>query len=184
MTREQWLLAAIDRLRPDFERAGEPIPEVVRVSVGFPKGSRTAIGQCWSPETVDDKTPAIFISPVLVEPVAVLKTLTHELVHAVGRMNHGADFGGLAGKVGLVRPWKHSTLSEEGSVRVNALAEELGPYDHAGINLAGRTVAKQTTRMLKAECEADGYTVRLTRKWIDDLGLPTCPCGTELVLAS
>lgn len=36
---------------------------------------------------------------------------------------------------------------------------------------------KQTTRMLKCTCrdEACGYTARITRKWIDELGAPICP---------
>ena len=182
MTREAWLLQAIDLIRPDFERAGAPIP-VVRVSVGWPMGSRKIIGQCAPAEMVDDKKPAIFISPVLVEPTKVLKTLIHECVHATGIGGHRAgDFGKLAGQLGLVAPWKSSTLGEDGLLRVNALAEELGPYDHAGINVAERGKV-QTTRMLKAECHDDGYTVRLTRKWIDSMGFPTCPCSAELVPA-
>lgn len=41
---------------------------------------------------------------------------------------------------------------------------------------------KQTTRLLKAACahqdegeDACGYTVRVTRKWVDQLGAPHCP---------
>jgi len=41
---------------------------------------------------------------------------------------------------------------------------------------------KQSTRLLKAACEhrdegadACGYTVRVTRKWVDQLGAPHCP---------
>jgi hypothetical protein len=34
--------------------------------------------------------------------------------------------------------------------------------------------------MLKALCPVDGYTMRLTRKWIDELGWPVCPCGETL----
>jgi hypothetical protein len=185
MTREQWLLAAIDELRPDFEAAGSPIPDKVRVSVGWPKGSRTAIGQCVLPEAVDDKTPAVFVSPVLSEPGAVLKTLIHELVHATGIRGHKAsDFGRLGLKVGLVAPWKSSTLSDGGWGRVNALALKLGPFDHSAITIgSGTGEVKQSTRMLKAACSDDGYTVRLTKKWIESMGFPTCPCGEELVPA-
>jgi hypothetical protein len=28
---------------------------------------------------------------------------------------------------------------------------------------------------LKAECGDCGYTVRVTRKWVDDVGVPHCP---------
>jgi hypothetical protein len=36
----------------------------------------------------------------------------------------------------------------------------------------------QTTRMKKAVCDC-GYTVRLTKKWMDEVGLPICPGGTS-----
>lgn len=38
---------------------------------------------------------------------------------------------------------------------------------------------KQTTRMKKCMCPKCGYTARIAAKWIQ-VGLPTCPCGTEL----
>lgn len=31
-------------------------------------------------------------------------------------------------------------------------------------------------RLRKAQCDACGYTVRVTRSWLE-VGLPTCPCG-------
>jgi hypothetical protein len=34
---------------------------------------------------------------------------------------------------------------------------------------------KRTTRLLKCECEACGYTARVTRKWVDEAGAPICP---------
>ena len=33
---------------------------------------------------------------------------------------------------------------------------------------------KQTTRLLKCQCDICGYTVRVTRKWLD-IGAPHCP---------
>ena len=34
-------------------------------------------------------------------------------------------------------------------------------------------------RQLKAVCKECGYTVRVTRKWLN-IGVPVCPCGTEM----
>lgn len=71
------------------------------------------------------------------------------------------------------------------------MALQLGPYPHA--RLIDLDTKKQTTRMLKAvcpneECEIRAqaendkpYTVRLTALWAE-LGMPTCPCGTEMTL--
>ena len=33
--------------------------------------------------------------------------------------------------------------------------------------------------MLKAECDSCGMVVRTTRKWIEEVGLPTCACGGQ-----
>lgn len=39
--------------------------------------------------------------------------------------------------------------------------------------------AKKPTRLRKVTCESCGYTVRMARSWMA-VGLPTCPCGTEM----
>lgn len=36
-----------------------------------------------------------------------------------------------------------------------------------------------TTRLRKVTCERCGYTVRMARSWME-VGLPVCPCGTEM----
>ena len=41
---------------------------------------------------------------------------------------------------------------------------------------------KQSSRLLKAECESCGYTVRVTRKWVDQVGAPHCPTHGEMSL--
>ena len=38
----------------------------------------------------------------------------------------------------------------------------------------------QSTRLWKARCEVDGYTVRITRKWLGSLGPPHCPMHGEM----
>ena len=56
----------------------------------------------------------------------------------------------------------------------------LGEYPHAilgGENSGGK---KQSTRLIKCECEC-GYNVRITRKWLNDLGAPICPsCNIQM----
>ena len=61
--------------------------------------------------------------------------------------------------------------------RLNILFVQLGPYPHAV--LSGQNHKKQGTRLLKCECLVCGYTVRITQKWIDDVGLPVCPNATH-----
>jgi len=39
---------------------------------------------------------------------------------------------------------------------------------------------KQGCRLLKVVCEC-GCVVRMTRKWLDEVGPPTCGCGSAMV---
>jgi len=65
--------------------------------------SRRVIGQCWSTQSSSAGVNEIFISPKLADPVEVLDTLTHELVHAVDncKHKHGKEFKAIAKKIGL-----------------------------------------------------------------------------------
>jgi hypothetical protein len=179
-TREAWLEAAVDGLRPLFESVGAPLPQV-RVSVGWARGSRKAIGQCWDASATEDGVAQIFISPSLVDLVGtpiedegeakagVLDVLLHEAIHAAIGNEH-----------------KHGTRPTGACcVRLSALAETLGPWPHGKITAQPK---KQTTRMIKVVCkeegcECGGYAVRTTSKWLD-VGVPTCPFGGEMEVAS
>jgi hypothetical protein len=47
---------------------------------------------------------------------------------------------------------------------------------HAALGFgASSAPPKQKARLLKAECGDCGYTVRVTRKWVDEAGAPHCP---------
>ena len=60
--------------------------------------------------------------------------------------------------------------------RLHALSADLGPYPHAVLT-GGDGRKKQTTRMLKVQCEDCGCLARMTRQWLDSAGAPTCGCG-------
>lgn len=200
LTREGWLAAAVEHLRKDFAEAGEPLPPKVNVSVGWPGGrgnKANVIGQCWHPSACADKAPAIFVSPRLSDPVDVLAVLVHELVHAAGHQGHRKGFRRLALAVGLTGRMTATVPTEELATYLRGLANRLGPYGHAAIQdrstvrLPGvpggkdgdpeprMGTPKQTTRMLKLECPCCGYTVRTTRKWLEQ-GLPRCPSSVRL----
>ena len=181
MTREEWLNKALDEMRPWFEEAGDPLPEKIRVSVGWMGGrgrKSSTIGQCWRPEQVADGTPAIFIVPTLNDPIRILDVLVHEGVHAAGKFNHRKEFSTLAKTLGLEKPWTATVAGPELKEKLTALAEKLGDFDHAAIKTSA--MQRQTTRLLKVVCPDDGYIARITKKWIDEMGFPTCPCGEEM----
>lgn len=38
-------------------------------------------------------------------------------------------------------------------------------------------LASQKSRLLRVSCRSCGYVCRVTRKWLDDVGPPLCPCN-------
>lgn len=189
MNREAWLAAAVLDLRTDFEAVGLDLPGIVHVSVGWPStggtgkaGGSKAIGQCWCGTASADGAPHVFISPLLGEPLTALETLVHELAHAaVGtKAKHGPVFKRAAMALGLEGKATSTFAGAMLKERLAALAEHLGPYPHAPLSLPDKE-SKQSTRLLKAECGC-GYIIRVTRKWVDQSGLPTCACGGEFAM--
>lgn len=184
-TREQWLERAAASIRESV------IPQLTghrwRVSCGWPHKAavaRTArrVGECWYPEhSTDRQSHNLFISPVLQDPVEVLETLAHELIHVAAGPNvgHKGAFVKIAKSIGFKAPWTTTPATPELIERLNGLLVNLGPYPHAAIDKRGRK--KQGTRLLKVVCGACGYTIRTTQQWID-IGLPTCACGSEMTL--
>ena len=186
MIREDWLQQMIDLLRPDFEQIGAPLPEKIRVSCGFPSKSALAnkarrIGECWGVESSEDKSFQVFISPLLKESIEVTATLVHELVHtAVGiDCKHRGPFRRVAKAIGLEGKMTATVAGEALQTRLKELIEQLGDYPHARL-VASNRPKTQTTRMLKVTCQQCGCVVRMTRKWLDEAGLPTCGCGGEM----
>ena len=184
--REDWLQQMIDLLRPDFDAVGAPLPEKIRVSCGFPSKSALAkkarrIGECWGVESSEDKSFQVFVSPVLCESVEVAGTLVHELVHAaVGiECKHRGAFPKIAKAIGLEGKMTETTVGEGLVAKLKELIAKLGEYPHARL-VAANKPKTQTTRMLKVICKECGCVLRMTRKWLEDAGLPTCGCGGEM----
>jgi len=187
-TREEWLRAAVDRLRPTFAAQGNPLPPALQVSVGFPSVGALArrtrrVGECWSPQASLDGLHQLFISPLLGEPVLVLAVLAHELVHAaVGTpARHGPRFRRAALALGLRGRMTATVAGPDLQARLEELSRLLGDFPHAGLLARDPDRRKQGTRLLKIVCPSCGYTARTTAKWIGT-GLPTCPCGTTMRL--
>lgn len=182
-TREDWLTRAVDALRPHFAESGHPVPDAVRVSVGWPRASRKAIGQCWKRSAAKDGVSQVFISPVLASSLDALDTLAHELLHAAidPHGGHGGLFVTARKAIGLTAG-KPTCAGAGPELRalLTKIAGKLGEYPHAALNPA--EVTKQTTRLVKVECRSCGYIARVTRKWLDNAGAPLCPCNERPML--
>jgi hypothetical protein len=182
LTREQWLTNAVVEMEPLFTRAGYTIP-AVRVSCGFPYASKKALGQCWDKSAASDKVAQLFVAPQVKDelaPQGVLSILVHEVVHGVvgNDQGHNGVFGKCARAVGLEGKLTQTVASAALIEEMKGWMEKLGEYPHAMLNPGGRPTKKQTTRMVKCECETCGYVARTSAKWLD-VGAPVCPCNMQ-----
>lgn len=205
MNREGWLTEATQALYEQFLKPqGLRFTGPVRVSCGFPCRRATSksngrIGECHAPTASADGTREIMIHPKLAHPLdgshndgyGVLPTLLHELIHACmdPGVGHKAKFAKAAVEAGLEgKPTSTYATDPEIREKLQAIADKLGKYPHASLDASGGKV--QTTRLLKVMCvdcgyvneQGNGYTTRTTRTWIEDAGLPICPCGNTMSL--
>ncbi|MDQ6866887.1 MAG: SprT-like domain-containing protein [Pseudomonadota bacterium] len=189
-SRESYLRAATNELRPYFAKHGLILPEKIRFAIAFTSHGKKGkvAGECWHAGASDDGHHEIIIRADFADPAEVLGILTHELVHAAlpPDVKHGKEFREAALRIGLEGPMRHAMPGAVLKERLNDLASSLGPFPHGRLNfdrvtLAGEVVAdrpkKQGTRMLKAEClgAGCGYTVRVAARWIKECGPPHCP---------
>jgi hypothetical protein len=183
MTREEWLNKAALEMKWMVIDAGGYDYIAPLISVGFPKGSRgkssaNAIGQCWDKSVSQDKQRShIFIIPTMTESVEVMAVLLHELVHAsVGtKCGHRGPFRKVAMATGLEGKMTATVPGETLKLKLELLRRKLGDYPHTALKPVQRGLVG--SRMLKVECHECGCVARMTRKWLNECGLPTCGCG-------
>lgn len=140
-TREAWLLAATNAMRPWFEEHAAPLPEKLQVATSWPlsrskRESTETIGQCFGATWTQDGTINVVVSPVLGEPVRVLDVLLHELCHAAlpAGTKHGKAFVDLAQRKFGLEGKPTATVCAAGSPlakRLEKLAGRLGAYPHS-----------------------------------------------------
>lgn len=128
--------------------------------------------------TSSDRRFEIFVSPELgdaEQTSRIIGVAAHELVHAtVGTTaGHRKPFKLCALAIGLTGPMTATGESPEFVAWVNDIVvPRIGPYPAGRITW---THKKQTTRLIKCECNVCNYPVRTTRQWIDGHGTPHCP---------
>lgn len=173
-TREGWLQAAADLLRPMIDASGAAVPPV-RLSMGFPKrgGSGHVLGDCWGGDIVADSIPTIHVSPYLSDPARVLDVLAHELIHAaVGpKCGHRGEFKRVAVNLGLEGKMTATVAGEALRARLNGLLSGLGPLPHAALIKRERGSVGSRLRLWECPC---GIKLRVGR---DDLDVTCNACG-------
>lgn len=180
--REAWLKACAEKMNAALFDGRMP---PYRVTCGWPsrgalgKKNKT-IGQCFYPSASGDSKNELIISMYLDDPMEVAATLAHEMIHAiVGHdAGHKGPFRHLALDIGLEGKMTATRAGETFKRSLQPILDDLGPYPHAKLDPRAKA-SKQSTRLIKAECDC-GYNVRITKKWIDEVGPPLCPMHGEM----
>jgi hypothetical protein len=156
-----------EKQRPEF-----------RVSLGFPKHTRggKAIAVCFNRASSTDGVNEIFINPEIDEPIQILESCVHELIHAVDDCvsGHKGFFARVAREVGLEGPLTATVAGNNLAKRLNDFAELLGAFPH---HKMVATHKKDGTRQLKVECSECGFLFRTSRKQVSRIRHDAaCPC--------
>jgi hypothetical protein len=197
--RESWLNDVAGRLRPAFAQLGAPLPDRLRIAIGFPStGQRAkATGECWDSTASADGTFEILIRPDLAEAdgvlaLAVAAALAHELVHAaVGiQAGKGPAFRRVALGIGLIGLMRATAPGPAFLALVQPILDAVGLLPHARLQTDRKSAEvdpegeeattntrprKQANRHVKCACTTCGYLTRTARKWLDQVGPPHCP---------
>lgn len=204
MNREGWLTAFAEAIAPVIkQRTGHTVPmHKIRLSCSFPMGRSTpnkngklTTGECVHGDTHKSGLHELMINPLKSEIIrddghGIAETVIHELIHASLNkgVGHKAPFARAAKLMGLEGKPTATNAGPELVKTIRTITDKIGPYPHKAID--GDWGRKQTTRLLKVQCtdcgyineQGNGYTARITMTWIENAGLPTCPCGATMSL--
>jgi len=188
MTREEWLTSVAKLAEPIFNEADLTFPERWRVTCGFPCKNATGankrrVGECHSSRMSADGSFEMFVTPMVAGNADAIKILLHEMVHACVGTEHGhrKPFSQACKALGFVgKPTQAEPGDEDWKPFFDLAVESFGEYPHAKLDVSN--MKKQSTRMVKVACPC-GCSLRMTRKWIDEVGTPTCGCGEQMEVA-
>lgn len=188
MSREEWLKRAVRVLRPLLERKAKvTMRKRWQVSMSL-TSKKTAIGQCWYDQaSASGKTCNLFVSPVHADPVEILDTLLHEMVHAalpVG-VHHGKKFKDACQAIGLTKgkPTEAAAGPELRAILVR-VASFLGPLRHDALtpSYGGRSGSKGGYWPVFVSPADERYRIQISARALEELGPPICPITRELMV--
>lgn len=187
-TREDWLKAATDLLQKKVEAHGK-LPKKLHFLCSWAYGSKTAIGSTYGTAWTKDKSTYISISPVLDDPLQVLATLVHELIHAImPDVNHGPLFKKAALACGLEGKMRATHAGEELVEELKKMSKTLGAYPHEKMMPAskdGKPEPKKGKAQVRYESPVDEkYAVWITPVQVEAHGAPICPISKQPMVAT
>ena len=181
MTREEWLRRFVRRARPVFEADGLTIPERLFVGVGLL--DRRAVGRTYSDKLSSVGAVEITVEQTRDSTVEVAGTLVHELIHASGIHGHRRDFAKAGRQLGLCGKPRSMRFDQALPEWAETIVEMIGPYPPGTLQHPPRE-KRQTTRMLKVECQACGMIWRASRSALDGkrLACPDADCAAPVAV--
>lgn len=183
-TREQWLNAFIEGSRFIFAEAGYPLPDEIKISIGFPSSNalgakKRNIGEHWDGDA-SGAPNQIFISPLLETVEAIAGTVTHELCHAAvgNKHKHNAPFIRCGEALGLEGKPKNMGPGETWRTTHGNIIFALGELPHSKLAAQLKDSKAQKNRHGKCLCDTCGFTFRTTKKWVEgrELRCPDAAC--------
>ena len=179
LNREAWLNNAKASLSAYMINKGVEVPHDLKISCGWCKGGKKAIGSCHNRESSANNINEIFISPEIFEAQEVIAILAHEFIHASDDCvsGHKAYFSQSMKKIGLIgKPT--ATIAGEDLLKWidETIKDTLGDYPHAKVMTAP---PKQSTRMHKMHCTECDWSFYASVKMIDEIVNNNCMCCEE-----
>jgi hypothetical protein len=173
--REDWLTKAARMLRLMLlEDSDVSTKAKIRVSCGFPKGSRRLASMTTPRGLSGDQTNEIFISPEIDQPVELLERLAIELVNAefdATGFAKGSPAHYALQRIGVASLKDHRFVGSTAPL-FTKMATALGEYPHVAMNR--HELKKDGTRQIKVECTECRAIWRASRQWVDRMS--QCPC--------
>lgn len=179
MERQEWIEKALKALRVHFNNCGYKVADNMRVTIGFPKGGRTRVGECHYTEASNDKHFEIFVSPELGKGSKyanqpVMEVIAHEICHTIAgyKAGHKKPFKLIATAIGLEGKMTSTVPGPAMLALIQAFEKENGPYPAGALTRS--MIKKKATYLNKCMCPECGYIVYATEKWLAE-GDPICP---------
>ena len=193
--RSEWIDEAVAMFREHFTANWWSVPANIRVSVGYPVGSKDGkkkLGQCIHSIYSADKTFEIFLSPDYTDTKEILETIAHEMIHATVEnpnppvdykpVGHKGRFKDCALAIGFIPPMTSTPSGQKMLDYIDIIVKKIGQFPAGRLQLDKRK--KKATYLLKCECQSCGYVARVTAKWIDQAVEPICPQDQEPMICS
>lgn len=183
MTREAWLLKVAMSLVPSVEEVTDRKMPKFRISIGFPSrralASQAQMAECWPVQASSDGTIEIFVSPLHKTDLEIAGSIAHELIHAIGILDHRQAFSVAARALGLKGKPTATKPGQPFIDFIKPILKSVGAFPGGEMVIyTGKTshYTKQNCRFVKLKCPSCGMIIRTTRKWLDEVGPPRCSC--------